>query len=285
MIESFTAGGAGLTIASKATSDSAHPPARDDGGYRYWAFISYSHRDIAFARKLHARLETWPVPRKLVGRHTPLGSIPRRLFPIFRDRDELSGASNLDEVIQAALKQSRYLIVICSPRSAASKYVNEEIRFFKASGRDARVIYVIIDGDPGAGDAAEVGGCFPPVSLRQVAADGSCLAERVEPMAADARHAKDGPRDALLKVLARLLNVGFDESKRRDLRCRRRRSVFTAALTSALVLLLTAGYVGVADAGLRVPALRPSSHGSTATMHRFSVPFPMSSKSSARLPP
>ena len=89
--------------------------------YRYWAFISYSHKDAGWAAKIHRRLETWRVPRNLVGRVTSSGTIPRKLFPIFRDRDELSGGENLDDVLKAALKQSRYLVVLCSPGSAASR--------------------------------------------------------------------------------------------------------------------------------------------------------------------
>jgi hypothetical protein len=88
-----------------AAKPNAAPPKAES--YRYWAFISYSHRDSAWAAKLHRCLETWRVPKNLVGRVTSAGAIPRKLFPIFRDRDELSGGENLDEVLKAALKQSR----------------------------------------------------------------------------------------------------------------------------------------------------------------------------------
>src|SRR5947209_2345233 len=93
-------------------------------GSRYWAFISYSHADETFAGWLHRALETYPVPRPLVGRRHPDGAIPRRLYPVFRDRDELPGAPDLGGKIRAALEASRYLVVICSPRSARSPYVN-----------------------------------------------------------------------------------------------------------------------------------------------------------------
>ena len=58
------------------------------GGDRYWAFISYSHRDAAFGRRLHRRLETYALPRRLVGRETAQGTVPKKLAPIFRDREE-----------------------------------------------------------------------------------------------------------------------------------------------------------------------------------------------------
>jgi len=57
--------------------------------FRYSAFISYSHQDKASADWLHRTLESYRVPSRLVGRQTAAGTVPRRLVPIFRDRDEL----------------------------------------------------------------------------------------------------------------------------------------------------------------------------------------------------
>jgi len=119
-----------------------------DEEYKYWAFISYSHHDEAWAKWLHKSLETYSVPRNLAGRKTSKhGELPRRVFPVFRDRDELPGAADLGGKIKTALRQSRNLIVICSPRAAVSKWVNEEIKTYKAMGRDDRVLCLIVDGD------------------------------------------------------------------------------------------------------------------------------------------
>ena len=60
--------------------------------YRYKAFISYNHADEAWAKWFHSRLERYRIPGKLVGKTTSHGTIPKRLQPIFRDRDELSAA-------------------------------------------------------------------------------------------------------------------------------------------------------------------------------------------------
>jgi hypothetical protein len=239
-----------LNPPTAAEPSAAQPKAES---YRYWAFISYSHKDSDRAAKIHRRLETWRVPKNLVGRVTSAGAIPRRLFPIFRDRDELSGGENLDEVLKAALKQSRYLIVLCSPSAAASRYVEDEIRFFKALGRDARIIYVILSGDPSVEDPTAAGACFPLVVRQRVGSDGQLMPGRVEPMAADLRPGKDGVRDGLLKVQARLLDVPFDELKQREGRRRRRARAFIAALACGVAALMGTAYVGVADAGLSVP--------------------------------
>src|SRR3984893_7862159 len=124
---------------------------------KYRAFLSYSHRDAAWAKWLHRALEAYRIDKDLVGRETAHGLVPKTLRPIFRDREDFPAGHSLTEQTLAALQASEFLIVLCSPNAAQSLYVNEEIRRFKAMGRAARVIPVIIDGEPG--DAARE--CFP----------------------------------------------------------------------------------------------------------------------------
>ena len=100
------------------------------GGPRYWAFISYSHHDARAAAALQRALETYRVPRRLVGRGTPLGEVPAYLRPIFRDRNELQAGADLSATVREALAASRYLIVVCSPSAVASAWVNREITEF-----------------------------------------------------------------------------------------------------------------------------------------------------------
>lgn len=135
------------------------PESHTESDYRYWAFISYSHADEAKVTWLHRVLESYKLPKRLVGRPTELGTVPRRLFPIFRDKDELPGSSDLGGKLREALKASRNLIVVCSPQAAQSKWVNEEIREFNLLGRSDRILCVISTGDPKAMDAASR--CFP----------------------------------------------------------------------------------------------------------------------------
>ena len=89
-----------------------------DGGeahtLRYSAFISYSHHDAAFARRLHRKLESYRLPRKVGDARRLAGS--RRLRPIFRDRDELVAAADLTEAVQDAISEADALIVVCSAR-------------------------------------------------------------------------------------------------------------------------------------------------------------------------
>jgi len=114
---------------------------------KYWAFLSYSHADRKWADWLHKGLETYRIPRHLIGKDSRDGRIPARVFPIFRDREELPVSSDLGSNISEALRESRYLIVICSRRSAQSRWVGEEIKMYKALGREDRLLALIVEGE------------------------------------------------------------------------------------------------------------------------------------------
>jgi tetratricopeptide (TPR) repeat protein len=215
-------------------------------GFAYRAFISYSHRDKAWAGWLHKSLETYRVPSRLVGTHTAHGSIPRRLNPIFRDREELASAHDLGDKVNAALAQSANLIVICSPASATSRWVNEEILAYKRMGRAERIFCLIVEGEPDATDkpGREAEECFAPALRFQIDANGQPSAERTEPIAADARPGKDGKPNAKLKLIAGILDVGFDALKQREQhRKLRRMAVVTAlAVTVMAVTVVLAAF-------------------------------------------
>ncbi|HVT37198.1 MAG TPA: TIR domain-containing protein [Nevskiaceae bacterium] len=212
--------------------------------YKYWAFISYSHRDRAWGDWLHKALETYRVPRRLVGRESRDGKIPARLFPVFRDRDELPSSADLGGVINQALADSRYQIVICSPRSAASRWVNEEVRHFKSLGRADRVLCLIVDGEPNVFDVPgrDVEECFAPAVRFQVRGDGTITDEPAEPIAADAREHADGKAGAKLKLIAGLLGVGYDELAQRERQRRFWQRVQAAAAGMAFVAMVAGAW-------------------------------------------
>ena len=212
---------------------------------RYWAFISYSHADKQWGDWLHHSLETYRVPKRLVGKPSRDGHVPKRVFPVFRDREELPGSSNLGDNITSALAASRYLIVICSPRSAASRWVNEEIKTFKAMGREDRVLCLIVDGEPNATSKPELGllECFPEAVRFRVGPDRQVTDEPTEPIAADARPGKDGKANARLKLLSGVLGVAYDELKQRDRQRRIRQRIQIAAAAVLLVALLGGVFV------------------------------------------
>ena len=209
-------------------SDTASGPA----AFRYRAFISYSHRDAGWADWLHKAVERYRVPRALVGKTTAVGIVPARLTPLFRDREELPAATDLSTVITAALESASHLVVLCSPRAAQSKWVNEEILAFKRLGRADRIVAIIVEGEPNSGDPATE--CFPPAL--KVTLDGA----PTEPVAADARESGDGKDNAKLKLIAGLLGVGLDDLKRREAQAQRRRTLFAYSLTGVFALLAIA---------------------------------------------
>ncbi|MFZ1938294.1 MAG: toll/interleukin-1 receptor domain-containing protein [Terracidiphilus sp.] len=161
--------------------------------FKYWAFISYSHADKQWGTRLHSALETFKVPKPLIGAITRTGEpVPSRIFPVFRDREELPTSSDLSTMINRALEESRYLIVICSPRASRSRWVNQEILDFKRLGRADRILALIVDGEPNAADgkpgfSAEAE-CFPEALKYALDADGN-LDKKLptEPIAAGAR--------------------------------------------------------------------------------------------------
>ena len=129
--------------------------------FQYYAFISYSRKNSKAASYLHKQLEHFRVPVKYVAEENrPNGKFLR---PVFRDRRDLeAGEGSFTAHIKTAVEKSRYLIVLCSPESAASHWVNEEIKYFLATHNNDynAIVPVILNGEPGSGGGAE---CLPEV--------------------------------------------------------------------------------------------------------------------------
>ena|ERR1700686_132095 len=114
---------------------------------KYRAFLSYSHRDSAAAKRLHTRLESFHIDKDLVGRETAMGPIPKQLRPIFRDRHDFDAGGRLAEQTVQALDDAGALILLASPASANSKPVDEEVRLFQSRHPDRPLIPLILDGE------------------------------------------------------------------------------------------------------------------------------------------
>jgi tetratricopeptide (TPR) repeat protein len=206
--------------------------------YKYRAFITYAHKDEEKARWLRKKLEDFKVPKHLIGQNSDFGPIPSRLYPIFRDRDELAGAAQLGPLIEQALDDSSHLIILCSPHAVQSRWVNEEIRMFKAMGKEDRVLCLVLSGEPmvedSEGDSQKE--CIPLAARRQVDSNGEISEQKHEPAAADLRDSADGEKNSLLKLVAGLIGVGLDELKQRDLLARQKRLVRITAVSAFLAI-------------------------------------------------
>ena len=223
--------------------------ARPQPSQHYFAFLSYSHAETEIADWLHEAVEQFRVPRRLVGKLTENGPIPRRLQPIFRDRGELAASGSLSEEIEQALAGSRFLIVLCSPAAVRSRWANLEIETFKRLHPHGCVLAAIVDGEPFASEIAgrEAEECFPAALRVEYDQRGRPTRRRAEPIAADLREHRDGRQGGLLKIIAGMLGVGLDDLVQRETHRRNRR----------MALLAGGSFAGMAIAiGLAVTAIQ-----------------------------
>jgi tetratricopeptide (TPR) repeat protein len=197
--------------------------------FRYRAFISYSHKDEKTARSLHRALENYRPPAGAVSARIAADRCPLR--PIFRDQEELTASANLGDSLISALRQSQYLIVICSPSAAESHWTAQEIIEFKKFHGDQRVIAVIAGGEAPA--------CFPEPLLREVLPSGDLGSTALEPLAAEYRGGRSQQRLALLKIAAAMLEVDLDQLVQRDAQRRQRFLAGVAAAALVGILIMT----------------------------------------------
>ncbi|MEQ1709380.1 MAG: TIR domain-containing protein [Terricaulis sp.] len=177
---------------------------------RYWAFFSYSRADDRVANWLHRQLDSYRTPKSLIGLEGSFGSVPAKLHPIFRDRTDMSGGGQLSERIEQALAESNALIVLCSPSSASSKWVNTEVETFIRLGRKAR-IFPVITAD--ARDSDDVEQEFFPPALR---GHGLLAADLREFKISTGRIIGDGREGGRLKLIAGLLGLPLDDLGQRE---------------------------------------------------------------------
>lgn len=163
--------------------------------HNFFAFISYRHTDIKAAKRLQFLLESYNLPT-MIQKMKP--EAPKR-FKVFRDADELTSGVLSDE-LHHKLDESKYLIVICSPNSAQSKYVGEEIAYFRSKGREREIIPFIIDGIPHSKDRE----CFHA----QLTLGGLELLG-IDVQAENSRFHAIRFHQAFIRLVARMLDVDF----------------------------------------------------------------------------
>jgi tetratricopeptide (TPR) repeat protein len=201
--------------------------------FKYRAFLSYSHRDTAWAKWLHSRLEGFRIDQDLIGRATPVGAVPQTLRPIFRDREDFSGGYTLTEATITALDASAALIVLCSTVSAGRPAVNEEVRLFRSRHPDRPVIPVIIDGTWPDN--------FPPALRYELAADGTTTDRPITILGPDLRENADGKNLGFAKTVAGLTGLAPDDVYRRAERERRKQARLRAGVAAVIVALAIVG--------------------------------------------
>lgn len=195
----------------------------------YDAFISYSRQDIAFARQLEKKLETYKPPREL--------HAPQRYLQVFRDEGDMTGVEYFQS-IDRHLKNSAKLIVICSPSARQSQYVNDEIqRFARAKGAE-NIIPILLAGIPNneakPEETAEM--AFPEALCQVLGMPLAITYSKFDP--GKDRVNKGGFKNSWYNLLANLYDLSRDEIEQRDLKRRLRRRNIAMVIVSGIMISL-----------------------------------------------
>ncbi len=221
------------------------PDRGEPADFTYAAFISYRHlpRDTEVAQQVQKAIETYHLPRGVVAEQPDDsgGSAARPIRPktrstlgkCFRDEDELAASPSLPDSIQKALAQSRSLIVVCSPETQESIWVQREIETFIALHGRERIICVL------AADSPEES--IPPILKTRMMPDAAGIMREMpaEPLAADLRpESKDKHKTELLRIIAAVAGCNYDDLRRRE-RSRRHKRTALAFATATLIATIT----------------------------------------------
>lgn len=183
-------------------ADALQPYRTDLRNVTYDAFVCYKHgeTDSAAALELQRRLEQFRAPRGISEARRPF----RRVFV---DEGELSSCADFGQQIREALKNSGWLIVVCSPDTPLSPWVQLEIDTFLEYHDRSRILAVLTGGDETVS--------FPPQLRGDARGHGQIFASdaRGDSLPAILKKLRG---DALLRLVAPMLGSTFDTLKQRQ---------------------------------------------------------------------
>jgi len=188
--------------------------------FKYFAFISYKREDEKWAKWLQNKLETYKLPSSLPVEEGK--KYPKTLHPCFRDKADLGETGDLSKILRDKLADSQYLIVICSPRSAKSEWVNMEVETFQEMGRADKIIPFIIEGNPDTSNPDSH--CYPS------ALNDNILGISIPEL---------GKEQAAVKTIAAMLRIEFD-----TLWNRHRERVFKRRIKIAVISIILIALFG-----------------------------------------
>lgn len=193
-------------------------------------FLSYSRTDEAFAVRLEERLEAFKPPADL--------AVPHRRLEVFRDKEDIAG-TELHGALAAYLAEAGSLVILCSPASRASPWVDQEIRDFAARKGADRVIPVMISGIPNneAGPDDESRKAFPD-ALLELGTVPLAVDYRGFETSASKRVDREEWAGPWYTLLANIYGVERRDIEARDLRRRRRLRVLWASAGAGVSLAL-----------------------------------------------
>lgn len=240
--------------------------------YTYFAFISFQSTDAREAVRLQYAIENYRLPAVLCKQ----AKVPRRIKPLYCYLNDMHAGEELMQELKSRMEQSRYLIVVCSPRSAQSLYVNSGIDYFVSLGRRDSIIPIIVDGVPYSNDPQTE--CFPDALKRHFPKHADPLQDH-SILGINIREAGVSPRKvydrAMLMVVARMLQLDFDGLLLREKQRRTKRTIL-ASLLSLLVVLamgITWYFSQTVDVAIQVQETTPRNDVlppcSDLTMHLY----------------
>ena len=222
---------------ASTTTPTPETSAARPGAPSYDAFISYSHAaDGRLAPALQAGLQSLAKPW-----------YRRRALRVFRDETSLSASPELWPAIEGALSRARYFVLLASPEAAASHWVDEEVRWWRAHRSHETVLIALTDGELRWDDATrdfDVAAAVPP-GLRGWFP--------LEPLWVDLRWARDDRdvsmrnprfRDSVGELAAPLHGLAKDELIGEDISQHRRTVRLARGTVALLALLLVVAVVG-----------------------------------------
>jgi len=179
-----------------------------------WAVVAFTSEDTVWCDWIYRNLNGYPLPVSLVDRVTAHGFPRPDCLSIFPDRRDPNYADHLPH----ALEESSYLVVVCSPDSANSEAVDDQIRAFKKAGGEERVLALVVDGPPDArlGEHRRAATCdWLPTWLRwRLEENGFRAADRWEPRVIDARRGYRSLKQVRDCLLAALIDADVEELDR-----------------------------------------------------------------------
>lgn len=208
---------------------------------KYDAFISYRHADLDkfVAETLHKQLEKFIISKQIRKNK----GFERKNIVIFRDQDELPISSNLANPITEALKNSKYLILICTPRLLESEWCRREIETFIAFHGRENIFTVLAEGEPEESFPQQL--LYEEVEELNDVGDKVIKLKAIEPLAADVRgenfkQVKKKIKREKLRILAPMFGLGYDDLKQRHKEQKMKQALSISALIAIFLLAFSA---------------------------------------------
>ncbi|MCR4658443.1 MAG: TIR domain-containing protein [Lachnospiraceae bacterium] len=204
----------------------------------YDAFISYRHSELDsfVAENLHRKLENFRLPKTVLSK---VKDGRTRIKRVFRDVDELPLSDDLSDPISRALKNSDFLITVCTPRYLESRWCMKEIEVFLMTHPRNHILVVLAEDEP-VNSFPEIL-CFDEIEVTDEDGETVIIKKEIEPLAADTRgeNKKEilkAVDTAVIKLCAAIFGLNYDDLRQRHREQRMRRLAMIFGSIGAAIL-------------------------------------------------